>query len=149
MTRISFFHGANDRLHAAAQWVAEAHREGTPVLIYAPREEHAEMLDRLLWTQTALGFTPHCRTHAALAAETPVLITTQLDDDPAGGPTIRSDEQALLNLSDIIPERFERFSHIVEIISASDEVRLPGRDRFRFYRERGCPIESHDISKNA
>lgn len=145
MTRISFFHGANDRLHAAAQWVAEAHRKSTSVLIYTPREEHAEILDRLLWTQTALGFTPHCRANAALAAETPVLITTQLDN----GPTIPSAERALLNLSDNIPEGFERFSHIVEIISLSDEVRLPGRDRFRFYREHGCAIDSHDISKNA
>ncbi|TAJ17873.1 MAG: DNA polymerase III subunit chi, partial [Rugosibacter sp.] len=78
MTRISFFHGANDRLHAAAQWVAEAYRKSTPVLIYTPQEKHAETLDRLLWTQTALGFTPHCRASAALAAETPVLIATQL-----------------------------------------------------------------------
>ena len=39
MTRISFFHGANDRLHAAAHWVAEAHRKSMSVLIYTPREE--------------------------------------------------------------------------------------------------------------
>ncbi|MES2238140.1 MAG: DNA polymerase III subunit chi [Pseudomonadota bacterium] len=145
MTRISFFHGANDRLHAAAQWVAEAYRKSTPVLIYTPQEKHAETLDRLLWTQTALGFTPHCRASAALAAETPVLIATQLDDVPTGP----SDARALLNLSDEIPGGFERFSHIVEIISSNNEVRLPGRDRFRFYRDRGCSIESHDISKNA
>ncbi|HEY8856566.1 MAG TPA: DNA polymerase III subunit chi [Rugosibacter sp.] len=144
MTRISFFHGANDRLHAVAQWVAETHRKSTPVLIYTPREEHAEMLDRLLWTKTALGFTPHCRADAVLAAETPVLIATQLDN----GLPIPSDAWALLNLSDSIPERFERFSHIIEIISLNEEVRLPGRDRFRFYRNHGCSIESHDISKN-
>ncbi|MDO9450909.1 MAG: DNA polymerase III subunit chi [Rugosibacter sp.] len=141
MTRISFFHGANDRLHATAQWVAEAHRKSTPVLIYAPREEYAEMLDRLLWTQTSLGFTPHCRTNAALASETPVLITTELN--------VPTDGRTLVNLSDDIPAGFERFSHIVEIISSRDEVRLPGRDRFRFYREQGCSIESHDISQNA
>ncbi len=141
MTRISFFHGDNYRLYAAAQWVADDHLKSTPVLIYTPREEHAETLDRLLWTQTSLGFTPHCRTNAALAAETPVLITTQLD-----APT---DKRTLVNLSDDIPAGFDRFSHIVEIISLSNEVRLPGRDRFRFYREQDCSIESHDISKNA
>lgn len=140
MTCISFFHGANDRLQAAAQWVAEAHRKNMPMLIYAPQEGHAETLDRLLWTQAALGFTPHCRANAALAAETPVLITTQLD--------VPADERTLINLSDGIPAGFDRFSHIVEIISLSDEVRLPGRDRFRFYREHGCSIESHDISQN-
>ena len=145
MTRISFFHGANDRLHAAAQWVADAHHNSTPVLIYTPQEKHAETLDRLLWTQTAFGFTPHCRASAALAAETPVLIATQLDEALA----IPEDARVLLNLSDEIPGGFERFSHIVEIISSNDEVRLPGRDRFRFYRDRGCSIESHDISKNA
>ena len=30
--------------------------------------------------------------------------------------------------------------------SVEDEDRLPGRERFRFYRERGYPLQNSDIS---
>ncbi len=141
MTTISFFHGAGDRLHAAAKWIADANRSDTPILIYAPQEDQAEALDRLLWTQAATGFTPHCRMDSALAAETPVIIATRLDAPPHG--------QCLVNLSNEIPPGFDRFQHITEIISRGDDVRLPARDRFRFYREHGYPLESHDIARDA
>lgn len=139
MTQISFFHGARDRLQAAAQWVNTAYSQNTSVLIYAPDEAHANIIDRLLWTQPALGFTPHCRVGDALAGETPILITSTLDS--------HLKNHVLVNLSNNIPDAFERFSKIVEIIDLQDDVKRPGRERFRFYRAQGCVLESHDLSK--
>jgi DNA polymerase-3 subunit chi len=65
-------------------------------------------------------------------------ITTHLD-------TVSHDRH-LVNLSDEIPPGFEQFAHVTEIISLNDDVRLPGRERFRFYREKGYPLESHDLA---
>lgn len=146
MTRISFFHGANDRLQAAAKWIAEAQRSDAPAhgscvrpcVVYAPLKAQADALDRLLWTAVATGFTPHCQADSALAEETPVLIATHLD-------TVSHDRH-LVNLSNEIPPGFEQFAHVTEIISLNDDVRLPGRERFRFYREKGYPLESHDLA---
>lgn len=146
MTRISFFHGASDRLQATAKWIAEAQRSdisaGTslvsPLVVYAPLKEQADALDRLLWTHVATGFTPHCKAGLALAEETPVLITTHLDT------ALR--DRHLVNLSNEIPPEFDQFAHMTEIISLTDDVRLPGRERFRFYREQGYPLESHDLA---
>lgn len=138
MTRISFFHGARDRLQAIAAWLADAASEGRQVLVYVPVEERNEQLDRLLWTQPATGFLPHCRAKDRLAAETPIVLASALDSPPHDG--------CLLNLSDEIPPGFSRFQQLIEIISVEDEVRLPGRERFRFYRERGYPLENRDIS---
>lgn len=138
MTQISFFHGARDRLHAIAAWLAHAGSESRQVLVYVPAVERSEQLDRLLWTHPATGFVPHCRVKDPLASETSIIIASELDSPPHDG--------CLLNLSDEIPPGFSRFQQLIEIISVDDEDRLPGRQRFRFYRERGYPLEDRDIS---
>lgn len=138
MTQISFFHGARDRLHAVATWLAHAGSDGRRVLVYVPNSERGEHLDRLLWTHSATGFVPHCRAQELLASETPIIIASELDTLPH--------DDCLLNVSDEVPPGFSRFQQLVEIISVADEDRLPGRERFRFYRERGYPLEDRDIS---
>jgi hypothetical protein len=88
--------------------------------------------------QPATGFTPHCRAGDPLAAETPIILATELDD--------LLHDACLVNLSNEIPPGFSRFQQLIEIISIDDEDRLPGRERFRFYRERGYPLENRDIA---
>lgn len=138
MTRISFLHGAADRIQAAAQWLQQAWARREPVLVYVPDEGQATQLDRILWTQPQLSFLPHCRADAPLAAETPILLTDRLDEPPQDG--------CLLNLSNELPPTFSRFEQLVEIVSTSDGDRLPARERFKFYRERGYAIDNRDIS---
>ncbi|MBI5108677.1 MAG: DNA polymerase III subunit chi [Rhodocyclales bacterium] len=141
MTRISFLHNARDRLQATATWLGQACRRGEKVIVYAPLEGDLERLDRLLWMHPATGFTPHCFAGSVLAAETPVILTTELDR-PAH-------DQCLVNLSNDIPPGFSTFERLVEVVSTADHVRIPGRERFRFYRERGYALETEDISGDA
>ena len=129
MTKVFFYHGAQDRLQAAAAWLAQAHARRQAVRIYAPDEALADRLDRLLWTTPATAFLPHCRADAPLAGQTPLLIAAKLDTLPQ--------EERLLNLSDEVPPGFSRFSELIEIVSDAGEDRLPARTRFKFYRDRG------------
>ena len=138
MTQITFLHGARDRLQAIAAWLARASGEGKQVLVYVPASERSGELDILLWTKPPTGFTPHCRADDNLAAETPIVLAPGLDDPRHDG--------CLLNLSDEIPPGFSRFRQLIEIVSVEDSDRLPGRERFRFYRERSYPLEARDIS---
>jgi DNA polymerase-3 subunit chi len=135
MTQITFLHGARDRFQAIATWLSS---EARPALVYVPTEKHCEQLDRLLWTQPTTGFIPHCRADDKLAAQTPIILASRLDNPQYDG--------YLVNLSDEIPPNFSRFQQLIEIISDEDGDRLPGRERFRFYRERGYPLETRDIS---
>jgi len=137
MTRVLFLHGASDRLAAAAHWLGDAAAAKRKVLVYAPLADTAERLDRLLWTQLATGFVPHARAESPLAAESPIVIASQLDTLPH--------DQTLLNLGDEVPPGFSRFEELVEMISGDDAVRLPARERFKFYRERGYAPESREI----
>lgn len=138
MTQVTFLHGARDRLQAVAAWLASAGTEHKPVLVYVPASERNGELDRLLWTQPPTGFTPHCRADDKLAAETPIVLASVLEDPCHDG--------CLLNLSDEIPPGFSRFRQLIEIVSVHDRDRLAGRERFRFYRDRGYPLEARDIS---
>jgi len=141
VTQILFFHGATDRLHAALRWLHESWGRRRAALVYAPRPETAEQLDRLLWMQPPGSFLPHCRAESPLAGETPIVIAQALEAVGA----LPHDER-ILNLSDELPPGFARFHELIEIVSTEDSVRLPARERFRFYRERGYAIESTDIA---
>jgi DNA polymerase-3 subunit chi len=138
MTRITFLHGAPDRLQAIAAWLARAGRKAAPVLVYVPSNERCDQLDRMLWANPATGFAPHCRADSKLAAETPIVFTAGLDNP--------LHDACLVNLSDEIPPGFSRFQHLVEIVSVEDGDRLRGRERYRFYRERGYPLEARDFA---
>jgi DNA polymerase-3 subunit chi len=138
VTRIEFLHGAADRIQSAAQWLQQAWGRREAVLVYVPDREQATRLDRVLWTQPALSFLPHCHVDSPLAGETPILLTDRLEDPPQ--------ESCLLNLSNDLPPIFSRFERLVEIVSTEDADRLPARERFKFYRDRGYAIDSRDIS---
>jgi len=76
MTSIDFYFNAGDRLGVACRLAGKALQQKKRVLIYAPQQEMAQKIDRLLWTSQAVSFIPHCHAHDTLAADTPVLIAT-------------------------------------------------------------------------
>lgn len=141
MTQITFLHGARDRLQAVAIWIARAYGESKKVLVYVPDGEILESLDRLLWVHPATGFTPHCRATDTLASLTSIILASELANP--------LHDDFLLNLSDSVPPGFSRFQQLVEIISIADETKRLGRERYRFYRERGYPLEAQEISDGA
>lgn len=138
MTRILFLSNAPDRLQAAAAWLVAAWSERKPVVVYAPERGAADRLDHLLWTHPSTGFLPHCRIESPLAAETPILLADHLDALPQ--------DRCLLNLGNEVPPGFSRFEELVEIVSTADADRIPARERFKFYRERGYALENRKLS---
>lgn len=110
-----------------------------PALVYFASQEAMDRFDRLLWTLSSIGFIPHCRAGNRLETETPITLTTSVDPIPQ--------DLCMLNLSNEVPPGFSRFQELVEIVSIDDADRLPGRERFRFYRERGYDLQNVDISK--
>jgi DNA polymerase-3 subunit chi len=80
---------------------------------------------------------PHCAAHDPLSADTPVLIASGTETPPAC--------DVLLNLSLASPPHFERFERLLEVVAADEEARNAGRERYRFYRDRGYRISNHDL----
>lgn len=139
MTQVFFYHGATDKIAAACALLSGAYAKKKPMLVFAPEKEIANSVDRMLWTQPALSFVPHCRADSPLATETPILITDSLE-------TLPQDER-LMNLSQIVPPGFSRFQSLIEVVGQADDERAAARDRVKFYKDRGYEVRYFDLSE--
>ncbi|MBK6975107.1 MAG: DNA polymerase III subunit chi [Sterolibacteriaceae bacterium] len=143
MTKVEFHHNAPDKFAAAARLIGAAVANGARVLVFAPQRDVAQRIDQVLWTYAALSFVPHVAADSPLAQETPVLIAGSLEHPAAAGH-----DQVLVNLDGELPPAFARFERLIEIVGSDDADRLPARSRFRFYRDRGYPLTTNDLSIN-
>jgi DNA polymerase III subunit chi len=139
MTTIDFYTHVADRLDVAARIVAKAYAAHGSARVLTPDRATTDALDRLLWLQTPLSFLPHCRMDSAVAAETPIWIDESLEHN---GPAA-----VLVNLCAGPPPFFSRFERLAEIVGVDEADAAAARERFRFYRERGYELRSHNLSE--
>jgi len=137
VTQIDFYTRAEDKLQTACRLAAKAVQQGLRVMVFTPDAAATDKLDRLLWTFPATGFLPHCRAGDKLAPATPVIL------DHLPDPLVH--DQVLVNLCPDWPPFFSRFQRLVEIVGQEESDRQAGRERFRFYRDRGYEIRHHDL----
>jgi DNA polymerase-3 subunit chi len=141
VTRIFFYHNAANRLAAVVSLLGKAYRQGKAVLVYAPDAALAEALDRQLWIAPPTGFVPHVRGASPLAAETPIVITSDA--------TASTQNERLLNLSAEVPPAFSRFASVVEVVGPDGNERNEARKRAGFYKDRGYAIQYIDLAEKS
>jgi DNA polymerase-3 subunit chi len=139
MTTIDFYTHVGDRLAVTARLVAKAVAAHGSARVLTPDAATTDALDRLLWVVPAIGFLPHCRIDSPLSADTPVWIDHALEH---AGPAA-----VLVNLHREPPPFFSRFERLAEVVGIDDAA--AGRERYRFYRERGYELRAHDMSGRA
>lgn len=141
MTRIDFYSlesdSRGDRFLLTCRLVERIRANALRILIHCPNPEQAHHLDRLLWTFRQGSFLPHGLVGHTDAELTPVLI----GDD--GSP--ETENQVLINLSLEIPGFIDRFERVCELVDHDPAARTAARERFRDYRDRGYPLEHHQI----
>lgn len=105
--------------------------------IHTDTEEQANYLDDLLWSYRPESFLPHC------------VIDTELDEDVSivigYAEKYQHGFDVLINLSQSIPEFHADFPRIVEIISASEDDKTKGRERWKQYKEAGHDLDTHNV----
>jgi len=138
MTTIDFYTHVPDRLEVAARIIAKAHAAHGSVRVLTPDAAMTDALDRRLWLLPPTGFIPHCRTDSPMAAETPIWIGHSLEHDGAAA--------VLVNLHASPPPFFSRFERLAEIVGTDAADVAAGRERWKFYKERGYELRSHNLS---
>lgn len=136
MTRVDFHVNAPDRLHYCARLVRKIYRAGHKVVVFGEPSAIAEF-DRVLWTFSALEFIPHVGAGDPLAARTPVLLASEACDTPHA--------DVLVNLGASTPAFFSRFERLIEVVDGGESERASARERWRFYKDRGYAVDSHDL----
>jgi DNA polymerase-3 subunit chi len=133
MTRIDFHSNVVDRLTYTCRLVRKARAAQCQIVLLSRDAEQQAALDEALWTFSATDFLPHVTPEHPHAAATPVILIT---DDSAEVPH----HHVLINLSGQTPAHFARFERMFEIISADEADKVAGRDRYRYYKDRGYPL---------
>jgi len=139
VTQVDFYVQAEDKVRTAVRLAAKAYQLGRRLTVYCTDRAIAEHFDRVLWTNPAIGFVPHCHAEDRLAPATPIVIDRS-GNDP-------QNDDVLLNLDAARPPYFSRFHRLIEIVSLDDDDRQRARDRYKFYRDRGYEIRTHDLAK--
>lgn len=138
MTRIDFHVNASDKLGYGCRLVRKIYRAGQRVVVCCEDPERLDAFDEALWTFSPQDFIPHVRADDPLAAETPVVLTVAADALPW--------HEVLINIGTATPAGFARFERLIELVGADDPDRGFGRERWKFYRDRGYPLESFDVA---
>lgn len=142
MTHVDFHVNAQSKLAYACRLARKGYLSGRPMVFHATDDVLAEF-DRLLWTFSATDFIPHCRATDALADVTPILLATAADADAC------IHHQTLVNLAADTPSFFGRFERLIEVVEAEAADLDAGRRRWRYYKDRGYPLERHDLAGSA
>jgi len=137
VTEVLFYTNVDNKLQTACTLTLKALARGMRVMLLTPDSSGTERLSKLLWSTPATGFVPHCRSADRLASVTPVIV------DHVAEPLLQ--DQVLVNLCDQTPAFFSRFQRLVEIVGTEDADREAARTRFRFYRDRGYEIRTHQL----
>jgi len=142
VTRIDFYvlpdDGEADRERFVCRLADIAYRRGQRVYIHAQSQEQARSLDKLLWTFQAGSFIPHALHPAADDQQTPVLVGH--NGVPDNG------HEVLINLAPSVPTFFSRFERMAEVVNQDQAIKEAGRQRFRFYRDRGYALQTHTLT---
>ena len=137
MTRIDFYRYAEDKLQVACRLAAKAFGQQKRVVVYDPEPSRLAEFDKRLWTYQAVGFVPHVFASSPLAAETPIILTSNGESLPH--------HDVLINLGDEWPPFFATFERVLEIVGADEDDKVRARARHAFYKDRGYDIQVRDI----
>ncbi len=145
MTRIDFYilpdNTANGRELFACRLAEKVYKMGHSLYLHTATSEQAKQLDDLLWRYKESSFLPHVIEGEQQHNLPPILIGhhTETPTEP------HSHSDVLINLAPSVPGFFSRFERVAELINQADDLKAAGRERFKFYRDRGYLLETHNL----
>lgn len=144
MTQVDFYllqlPGAQDRLLFACRLANKAFAQGQHIYLHAENEAQSGALDQLLWTFRPSSFLPHQQvSNSSDNRQQRVLV--------GHSHAPENHRQLMINLASTVPEFFSRFDRLVEIVVQDADITANSRINYRFYKDRGYPLDTHDIKQ--
>jgi DNA polymerase-3 subunit chi len=140
VTEIAFHFGATDKLAYVCRLLRKAVGSGAKVHVRGDAATVAR-LDSDLWALSPTDFVPHCTAFAdaSVIARSGVVLAT--GGDQSGGV-----RDVLVNLCGPVPEGYETYNRLIEVVGMDDADRQVARFRWKFYTGQGYPITRHDLA---
>ena len=123
-------------LRCACRLVEKAYTLGHRIYIRTGDEGMTAHMDDLLWMFRDRSFIPHQRSSAAEE-----LCAVTLNHD-----TLPEHREVLVNLSPAVPDFYNEFERVVEVVGDDPAMKQQGRERFRVYKDKGEEPQHHEIN---
>lgn len=140
MTDVMFHFNVPDKVGYACRLLRKAYATGAAVGVVGEADA-LQALDVELWRFSALEFIPHCGVEApeAVRAASPIVLATDCAPLPQA--------EVLVHLGTALPQGFERFERLIELVGTDAADRGHARERWRHYADRGYALRSHDVAQ--
>lgn len=142
MTRVDFYISNKEStpFRLACRIAEKAYRNQATVYIHTHSAEQCAAMDKMLWTFREESFVPHIMLSETSAYDSDTPIHIGCDETlPDTTPDV------LINLAEEVPLFFSKFARMAEIICKDNKV--AGRARYTFYKDRGYPLQTHQLDK--
>jgi len=133
MTRVDFYVitsvDHSDRLQLVCKLSEKALQQSQKVFIHSDSDDTLQELDDLLWSFRPVSFVPQTQS-------VPVILSNS---------SPQTDRTLLINLAAEVPPFFSRFERTLEIVNEQTHIQEAGRERYRYYQQRGYPLHHHKM----
>jgi DNA polymerase-3 subunit chi len=136
---VRFYVNLADRLGYACRLLRKAQATGASVVVTGEPQDLSS-LDQALWTFAPHDFVPHAVVGVAppaVLARSPIVLAAQ--------PLAAATRSLLVNLSGAVPEGFDQFARLFELVSADAADLDAARERWKHYKSQGHGVEKHDV----
>ena len=140
MTAIDFHTKVPDVIAYACRILRIAYGKGANVVVYHDDASALQRFNDTLWSFSALDFVPHAIAGSAQATHSPIVLT---NSDVA-----LPHRAVILNLSLQVAPLFSSFERLIEFVPSSGDALIKARERYKFYKDRGYPIKTHEFREN-
>jgi len=144
MTEVAFHFNVPDKLNYICRLLRKATQAKARVVVSGPADA-LKTLDEALWTFSAQSFITHCWANDALPQTQLSQVVLQNSDSPTQ-ETVLPHHEILLNVGNPMPQGYETFERVIEVVGLSDEDRSHARERWKNYAKRGYSMVKHDLT---
>ena len=131
----------DDALRTACRLAEKAVRK-FPVYLHCENADQASQLSNEMWSFRDDAFIPH-RVHSITAddqaSDSQEQVVIGFESPPS------SMHAVMINLSPNTVPTFARFERLLEVVPAEHEARQASRTKYRFYKDRGYPLNTYNI----
>jgi len=143
MTEVAFHFNVPDKMNYVCRLLRKAAQAKARVVVTGPPEE-LKNLDEALWTFSPQSFIAHCWSTDDLTKTQLSLVILQADG-VAVMPTAMPHHEVLLNLTSSMPQGYETFERVIEVVGLGEEDKTLARERWKTYSKRGYTLVKHDL----
>jgi len=142
VNEVAFHFNAADKVGYACRLLRKVLGRGHRAVVVAGPESLGA-LDSALWTFGATDFLAHCVAGVAqpqVLARSPLVLAADARSAPH--------REVLVNLTGEVPEGFDGFERLIEVVSLEEEDRILARLRWKHYKDQGLSLVRHDLAES-